>query len=82
LAGCRSFSEPDLSTPLYNSNILWWEYLNNGAKLYKKSIQSEFFEFFFKKPRYYNRGTNAIERVTVNVAGLSYPVSLIGAYNE
>ncbi len=35
LAGCRSFTEPDLSTPLYNSNILWWERLNNGAKLYK-----------------------------------------------
>lgn len=81
MPGWTTHSKADFLAYFFPERVFWAGF-PQIIRFYNEQFAPQFSQELFKKFRYHNRGKNAIEKITVNVAGLSYPVSLIQAYNE
>ncbi|HDO06174.1 MAG TPA: hypothetical protein ENG85_00660 [Bacteroidetes bacterium] len=79
--GWTTLSKADFLAYFFPKRVFWAGF-PQIIRFYNEQLAPRFPQELFKKLRHHNREKNTIEKITVNVAGLSCPVSLIQAYNE
>lgn len=79
--GWITHSKADFLAYFFPERVFWADF-PQIIRFYNEQFAPQFPQELFKRLLNRNPGRNAIEKITVNVAGLSYPVSLIQAYNE